>query len=55
MATDTASAPVLERPALRARIGAALDAGFLLLVADGGFGKTTALRDALEHSEHDAA
>ena len=40
--------PVLERPDLRARIGSALDAGSLLLTADAGFGKTTALRDALD-------
>ena len=48
MATDTAPVPVLERPDLRARIRSALDAGSLLLIADGGFGKTTALRDALD-------
>ena len=46
------SARVLDRPELRGRIRSALDAGSLLLVADAGFGKTTALRDALDH--HDA-
>ena len=47
--------PVLERPHLRARIGSALGAGSLLLIADAGFGKTTALRDALDHHGLDAA
>src|SRR5687768_16343992 len=47
--------PVLERPDLRARICSAVDAGSLLLVADAGFGKTTALRDALDHGGHHAA
>ena len=46
---------MLERPDLRARIRSALDAGSLLLIADAGFGKTTALRDALEHDGRDAA
>ena len=40
--------PVLERPELRRRIRSALDAGSLLVVADAGFGKTTALREALD-------
>jgi ATP/maltotriose-dependent transcriptional regulator MalT len=47
--------PVLERPDLRARIHSALDAGSLLLIADAGFGKTTALRDALDHDGPPAA
>src|SRR4051812_38773248 len=47
MATDAASAPVLERPGLRMGIRSALDTGSLLLIADAGFGKTTALQDAL--------
>ncbi len=47
MATDAASAPVLERPDLRVGIRSALDSGSLLLIADAGFGKTTALQDAL--------
>ena len=47
MATDAGLAPVLERPALRSRIRSILDSGSLLLIADAGFGKTTALRDAL--------
>lgn len=46
---------MLERPELRARICSALDAGSLLLIADAGFGKTTALRDALDHSGYHAA
>lgn len=49
------TAPVLERPELRARIRRALDAGSLLLIADAGFGKTTALHDALDHHAVDAA
>jgi ATP/maltotriose-dependent transcriptional regulator MalT/DNA-binding SARP family transcriptional activator len=48
-------APVLERADLRARIRTALDRGSLLLVADAGFGKTTALRDALATYGRDAA
>ncbi len=56
MATDVrAREPLLERPDLRTRILSALEAGSLLLVADAGFGKTTALRDALDHSDLDAA
>ena len=56
MATDgRGRAPVLERPDLRRRILSALDAGSLLLIADAGFGKTTALRDALEHAGLGAA
>src|SRR5258705_113274 len=47
MATDAASAAVLERPGLRKRIRSALDTGSLLLIADAGFGKTTALQVAL--------
>jgi DNA-binding SARP family transcriptional activator/tetratricopeptide (TPR) repeat protein len=47
MVTDAASAPVLERPDLRMGIRSALDSGSLLLIADAGFGKTTALQDAL--------
>ncbi|MGH2837896.1 MAG: hypothetical protein ACRDJY_06055, partial [Thermoleophilaceae bacterium] len=47
MGTEVGPVPVLERPDLRARIRSALEAGSLLLVADGGFGKTTALHDAL--------
>ena len=34
MATDAASAPVLERPDLRVGIRSALDSGSLLLIAD---------------------
>src|SRR5215218_384687 len=48
MVTDAGPLPVLDRPDLRARLRSALDAGSLLLIADGGFGKTTALRDALD-------
>ena len=55
MAKDLgAPAPVLERPELRARLRSALSAGSLLLIADAGFGKTTALRDALDHDGPDA-
>ena len=54
MAVDAGLAPVLERPDLAARIRAALDAGSLLLIADAGCGKTTALRAALEQ-RHGAA
>jgi LuxR family transcriptional regulator, maltose regulon positive regulatory protein len=43
------------RPELRARILAAIERGSVLVVADGGFGKTTALEDALGASEMDAA
>src|SRR5215208_3115817 len=56
MASTTAGPlPLLERPDLRARICSALDVGSLLLIADAGFGKTTALRDALDHGGHQAA
>ena len=55
MATEAALASVLERPDLRARISSALDAGSLLLIADAGFGKTTALRDAVDHDGPAAA
>ena len=48
MTREAAVGQVLDRPELRASIRAALDAGSLLLVADGGFGKTTALREALD-------
>ena len=48
MTTGAAAIPVLERPVIRTRIQSALETGSLLLVADGGFGKTTALRDALQ-------
>jgi ATP/maltotriose-dependent transcriptional regulator MalT len=47
MATDLASAPVLDRPVLRMGIRSGLETGSLLLIADAGFGKTTALQDAL--------
>lgn len=40
----------LERPELKARMLAALEAGPLLLIADAGFGKTAALEDALDGS-----
>jgi DNA-binding SARP family transcriptional activator len=53
--TAGVSVPALERPDLRARIRSALGAGSLLLIADAGFGKTTALRDALDHAGPDAA
>src|SRR5215218_367956 len=55
MVTDAGPLPVLDRPDLRARLRSALDAGSLLLIADGGFGKTTALRDALDPAGPDAA
>jgi DNA-binding SARP family transcriptional activator len=55
MATVTSPAPVLERADLRARICSALDVGSLLLIADGGFGKTTTLREALEHEGRNVA
>jgi LuxR family maltose regulon positive regulatory protein len=55
MATDVASGGVIERAGLSSRILAALRGGSLLVVADAGFGKTTALRQALAKSELDVA
>jgi ATP/maltotriose-dependent transcriptional regulator MalT/DNA-binding SARP family transcriptional activator len=43
----------IERPELTGRLAAGLDRGSLLLLADAGFGKTTALEDAL--SERDGS
>jgi LuxR family transcriptional regulator, maltose regulon positive regulatory protein len=45
----------IERAGLTARILAALDVGSLLLVADAGFGKTTALTQALRAGSLDTA
>ncbi len=45
----------IERPGLSAHIDLALDAGSLLVIADAGFGKTTALRQALERTRVNAA
>src|SRR5258705_1136119 len=45
----------LERPDLTARILAGLEAGSVLVVADAGFGKTSALEQALARGELDAA
>ncbi len=55
MVTAPGLAPTLERPALREQIRTALGRGSLLLVAEAGFGKTTALRDALDHHGLDTA
>jgi LuxR family transcriptional regulator, maltose regulon positive regulatory protein len=54
MVTDVA-AGAIERADLTNRILAALDAGSLLLVADAGFGKTTALTQALRAGGFDTA
>jgi DNA-binding SARP family transcriptional activator len=51
----TGLAHVLNRPELRALLVSALGTGSLLLIADAGFGKTTALRDALGHMRRQAA
>src|SRR4051794_41728780 len=40
--------PRIARPELAKRLAAALDAGSVLLVAGAGYGKTTALEEALE-------
>src|SRR5690242_4247392 len=45
----------LERPDLTARILAGLDTGAVLVVADAGFGKTSALEQALTRGGLDAA
>ena len=45
----------IARPRLVQRVAAGLDAGAILLVADGGFGKTWAIEDALEARGLDAA
>ena len=45
----------IERVGLAARIVGALDAGSLLLIADAGFGKTTALQQGLERGGFGAA
>jgi ATP/maltotriose-dependent transcriptional regulator MalT/DNA-binding SARP family transcriptional activator len=54
MVTD-AAVGAIERAGLTARILAALDAGSLLLVADAGFGKTTALTQGLRAGGLDTA
>lgn len=45
----------LERPDLTARILAGFEVGSVLVVADAGFGKTSALEQALARGELDAA
>src|SRR3954453_12471535 len=46
---------VLHRQELRALIASALKGGSVLLIADAGFGKTTALRDVLDQTRRQAA
>src|SRR3954469_5691780 len=48
-------AHLLNRPELRALFLSALGGGSVLVGADAGFGKTTALRDALPHAPRRAA
>src|SRR3954465_4855822 len=55
MATDSATALLLERPRLRTRIRSALERGAVLLVADAGYGKTPALRQALKGEANEPA
>lgn len=54
MVTEVATG-AMDRAGLSARIGDALDAGSVLVIADAGFGKTTALRQALTRAAVHAA